>query len=152
MVSDLGQYRAMFWVVFILPWWWESERRQSQDRWPQLTQGTYPDHMTSCSVNRVGEQGGRGDISGDCLLKSPPPVMGPCCSGDGRTPPCPWEAGSYFLVLLVWVDCAFPIKLTLSQPMNFPASTLLILLQSPWWRSEREWCLVLAGVKAQQVF
>ena len=40
----------------------------------------------------------------------------------------PWEALNEFLVLLcLGVTFAFPIKLPLSQPMSFPALTLLIL-------------------------
>lgn len=83
--------------------------------------------------------GRRGDIWGDvnCLLKSPIPVTGPCSPVDGWTLACSWEAGNYSLDLFVCMALAFPIKLSFSQPMSFPAFILLILPRCHWWGSER---------------
>ena len=106
----------------------------------QLTptdQRDIPDHKMSCSAYKAGgRRRKRGVVQSDgiCLPKRLLGMMEPCFPemaehlpdmGSGEGIPC--------FALLACTAFAFPITLSLSQPMSFLTFTLLILYLIPLW-------------------
>lgn len=85
----------------------------------QVTPADQRDHMTLCSVYKIGRrrrEGGHLEWI-FCLPKSMLCMTGPCSPGGGRIPASPWEGELIpCFALFLCAAFAFPIKLLYLNP------------------------------------
>lgn len=98
----------------------------------QTDQRDIPDHAQCIQCGAEGGREGCLEL-GYFLPKQPLHLMGPCSPGGGRAPAMGSSKLTPCFSLLVYAASAFPIKLSLSQPLSFPAFTLLIPSPVHWW-------------------